>query len=184
MAKKVFVIAGAAGTGKTTLANYLQTTYHMARVITHTTRPPRTGEQDGVDYYFETESSIQQRHLLEKVEYDHHLYGSSLEGLQRGWANHPADVIVLDTQGAITYQQKLGNQVVVIFLTISKPEELANRLRLRGDDPQAIASRLQSQEYRRDLNLPRALASRAHVIVNDDWTSTTQAVDRLVEHYI
>lgn len=121
---KVFVITGAAGTGKTTVANYLRKKYDMAKVITHTTRLPRANEKDGVDYYFETRSSMQKRHLLEQVEYDHHLYGSSIEGLENGWRHHQFDVIVLDTKGALTYRAKLGDQAVIIFLTVSHPQQL------------------------------------------------------------
>jgi guanylate kinase len=178
--KPVFVITGAAGSGKTTVAKYLRDTYQMARVITHTTRDPRPGEVDGTDYYFETPATFNKRHLLEKVEYDGHLYGSSYEGLAAGWANHPADVIVLDTAGALTYHQALGDQAVVIFLTVSHPQTLANRIKARGDQLAAVKSRLTSDEYRRDQFLPDYLTGIAHVVVNDDWKQTTASLDTLV----
>ena len=171
---------GAAGSGKTTVAKYLKDTYQMAKVITHTTRAPRPGEVDGVDYYFESPTSIKDRHLLERVEYDGHLYGSSYEGLEAGWAKHPADVIVLDTAGALTYHQALGDQAVVIFLTVSNPQTLAKRIKERGDQLDAVKSRLTSNEYRRDQSLPDYLKGIAHVIVNDDWAQTTQSLDALV----
>ena len=60
----VFVICGAAGSGKTTVAGYLQKHFGMHRVITHTTRAPRPGERDGVDYHFEDDTSMDQLHLL------------------------------------------------------------------------------------------------------------------------
>ncbi|WP_432226538.1 guanylate kinase [Limosilactobacillus fermentum] len=178
--KPVFVITGAAGSGKTTVAKYLKETYQMAKVITHTTRAPRPGEVDGVDYYFESPTSIKDRHLLERVEYDGHLYGSSYEGLEAGWAKYPADVIVLDTAGALTYHQALGDQAVVIFLTVSHPQTLAKRIKERGDQLDAVKSRLTSNEYRRDQSLPDYLKGIAHVIVNDDWAQTTQSLDALV----
>lgn len=178
--KKVFVITGATGSGKTTVARYLKQHYGMYKVITHTTRAPRSNEQDGVDYYFEDQQSMQQLHLLEKVEYDHHWYGSSLEGLEKGWANHDYDVIVLDTKGAITYKEKLGDQAVVIFLTVSRLAKLAERLKARGDLKAAILSRLHSDEYKRDLTLPRQLKGQAHVIVNDNWLRTTAALDQIM----
>ena len=103
--KYMFIVTGAAGSGKTTVANYLQDHYDMHRVITHTTRLPRPGEQDGVDYHFETPSSLKKLHLLEQVTYDQFQYGSSLESLAEGWEQGKNDVIVLDTAGAITYQQ-------------------------------------------------------------------------------
>ncbi|MEO5288965.1 guanylate kinase [Limosilactobacillus sp. WILCCON 0052] len=181
---KVFVITGAAGTGKTTVADYLRKKYDMAKVITHTTRLPRANEKDGVDYYFETRSSMQKRYLLEQVEYDHHLYGSSIEGLKNGWRHHQFDVIVLDTKGALTYRAKLGDQVVVIFLTVSHPQQLFERLHIRGDHPAAIESRINSCEYQRDLSLPQELKGQAIELVNDDWSMTKQKLDQLLSRYI
>lgn len=86
MNKHVFIICGAAGSGKTTVANYLREHFGMHRVITHTTRAPRPGEQDGVDYHFEDDAAMARLHLLEQVTYDGARYGSSYEGLQEGGA--------------------------------------------------------------------------------------------------
>lgn len=179
---KVFVIAGAAGSGKTTVANYLQDHFQMHKVITHTTRAPRPGEQDGIDYHFETSTSMKQLHLLESVEYDHHLYGSSLEGLEEGWSAGQNDVIVLDTKGAATYARQLGSRVVVIFLTVSKLTVLGQRMQKRGDRLSEIRSRVHSREYQRDLRLPTYLKGIAHVIVNDRWPQTKQAVNQIVSN--
>lgn len=176
----VFVITGAAGSGKTTVANYLQQKYGMHRVITHTTRTPRPGEQDGIDYHFETVASMKKLHLLEQVEYDQSQYGSSLEGLEEGWTNGHDDVIVLDTKGALTYHEKLGDRAVIIFLTVTHMASLAKRMTLRGDKLSAIRSRVKSKEYRRDLALPHDLDGIAHVIVNDRWKKTQAQLDSVV----
>lgn len=177
---RVFVIAGAAGSGKTTVAKFLHEHYQMERVITHTTRPARPNEQDGVDYHFETPDSMAKLHLLESVEYDHHLYGSSLESLEEGWQTGHDDVIVLDTKGAATYHQKLGDRVVIIFLTVSHIGALAKRMVKRGDRLQAIKSRLKSPEYHRDLHLPAELDGIANVVVNDSWMKTKKALEQIV----
>ncbi|MGN1279378.1 MAG: guanylate kinase [Limosilactobacillus sp.] len=178
--KHVFIICGAAGAGKTTVANYLRKHYNMHRVITHTTRAPRPGEQDGVDYHFEDDASMARRHLLEKVTYDGAQYGSSYEGLKEGWQQGQDCVIVLDTAGALTYHQKLGDQAVIIFLTVSQMTVLVKRMTQRGDQRSAITSRLSSKEYRRDLKLPAELAGIAHVITNDQWETTCRQLDQLV----
>lgn len=137
---RVFVICGAAGSGKTTVARYLRTEFQLHRVITHTTRLPRPGERDGVDYHFETAQSMAKLHLLEAVTYDQARYGSSLEGLAEGWQQGQDDVIVLDTKGAVTYYQQLGARVTIIFLTVSKLAALAHRMAERGDARPAIES--------------------------------------------
>lgn len=178
--KHVFIICGAAGSGKTTVANYLREHYHMHRVITHTTRKPRPGEQDGVDYHFEDDASMARLHLLEKVTYDGAQYGSSYEGLKEGWQQGKDCVIVLDTAGARTYHQQLADQAVIIFLTVSQLTVLAKRMTQRGDQRAAIKSRLHSKEYRRDLNLPAELTEIAQVITNDQWALTCQQLEQLV----
>lgn len=179
--KKVFVITGAAGAGKTTVANYLQENYDMHRVVTHTTRAPRPGEQDGIDYHFETPETMKKLHLLEEVTYDHSQYGSSLEGLAEGWQQGRDDVVVLDTAGALTYHQQLGEQAIIIFLTVTQMGALAQRMLARGDHQQAISSRLHSREYHRDLALPKDLDGIAQVVVNDRWTKTKEQVDQIVK---
>ena len=178
--RRVFVITGAAGTGKTSVAKWLNKKYGLEKVVTHTTRPPRQGERNGVDYYFESPDSMRRLHLLEKVQYDGHTYGSSKEALEKVWAKGKDAVIVLDTAGAITYQQKLGDQVQVIFLTVSHQRTLSRRLAGRGDLKQAIKSRLRSREYQRDLALPVALKGHAFVIVNDRWKDTIAKLDYLM----
>ncbi len=155
--KYVFIVTGAAGSGKTTVANYLQDHYDMHRVITH---------------------------MLEQVTYDQFQYGSSLEGLAEGWKHGKNDVIVLDTAGAITYHQQLGAQAVIIFLTVTHMASLAKRMTLRGDKLSAIRSRLHSKEYHRDLALPAALKGIAHVVVNDQWKNTKQQIDIIVRQIL
>ncbi|GKT02710.1 AAA family ATPase [Furfurilactobacillus sp. WILCCON 0119] len=184
MKKRVFVITGATGTGKTTVSDYLRDYYHMPKVITHTTRPPRKGEINGVDYYFEDNASFDKNHYLEQVEYAGYRYGSSEEGLEAGFEKNPYLTIVLDTKGAVTYAEELGDEVVIIFLTVSQDEELIDRMTRRGDDTVMLQERLDSPEYRRDLTLPAALADVAHVIVNDDLESTKQKIDALVSTII
>lgn len=181
MKHKLIVITGATGTGKTTVSRYLSEQYAIQRVITHTTRPKRVGEVDGVDYAFETPVSFAHNHYIEDVTYAGYQYGSSYESLYAAWARSAFASIVLDTQGAITYAQTLGPAVATLFLTIDDPAILKTRLLGRGDAPQAVAKRLASPEYQRDLKLPQALCASATVIANDDWPLARQAVDRFMK---
>lgn len=178
----LIIIAGASGTGKTTVRDYLHQEYHVQPVITHTTRLPRLHEKDGIDYYFENDASMQKLHLLEKVTYNNYQYGSSLEGLQRAWQQHDIAEIVLDTAGVRTYLQKLSHrQLTFIFLTVSDQAQLQQRMLSRGDQMQQVLHRINSPEYQRDLHLPTDLKPYAHVIVNDDWQQTKQQLATIMQ---
>ncbi|RXT18867.1 guanylate kinase [Lacticaseibacillus chiayiensis] len=181
VAHKLIVITGATGTGKTTVSAYLRDNYRIHRVMTHTTRPARKGEENGIDYYFETPSSFATKHFIEKVNYAGYEYGSSHESLEKNWAKHPFLSIVLDTKGAITYVHELPKEVVVLFLTIDDPTVLKDRLLGRGDDPAMVAARLKSPEYKRDLTLPSELKPFATVIKNDRWNEAREQVDRFMK---
>ena len=172
MNRKVFVLTGNTGTGKTTVANYLNEFFEMPKVITHTTRAPREGEVDQVDYYFETEASFKQNHYLESVTYSNYHYGSSHEGLARAWEKNPF----------IT--QELGDEAVIIYLTVSEENDLLTRLEKRGDDVTAVKERLASQEYQRDAALPEALRGVAHVVINDDWETTKEEINQIVKQVV
>lgn len=185
MQRRVFVVTGNTGTGKTTVTKYLNEFYEMPKVITHTTRIPREGEQDGVDYYFESNESFDQNHFLETVNYSGYRYGSSIEGLERAWEKNQLITIVLDPLGAVTYLQDLPEgEVVVIYLDVTERADLLDRLEKRGDDVAVIAQRLNSEEYKRDLAILPALKEKAHVVFNDDWETTRAAIDEIVQETI
>ncbi|MBM7617670.1 guanylate kinase [Weissella uvarum] len=185
MKRKIFVVTGNTGTGKTTVTKYLNEFFEMPKVVTHTTRAPRIDEMDQVDYYFETPKTFDENHFLETVSYAGNRYGSSMEGLERAFEKNPLITIVLDTKGATTYVEKLPeDEVEVIYLTVSKEQDLYQRLVQRGDDVQAIHHRLKSEEYERDTTLPAALKSRAHIVINDDWEQTKKQINQIVQNAI
>ncbi|GAX04167.1 guanylate kinase [Secundilactobacillus pentosiphilus] len=178
--KHVIVITGATGTGKTTVSTYLKTEYQIPRIITHTTRPMRPGEKNGIDYYFETDASFASNHYLESVTYAGYQYGSSYEGLERAFKKSDLVSIVLDTKGAETYFHELKEQAFILFLTVGKTVMLHERLKDRGDQLEMIRSRIKSKEYSRDLTLPEDLRGIATVIQNDDWQQTQERLDEIV----
>lgn len=180
--KKIIIIAGPSGAGKTTISNYLQGKYNIPRVLTHTTRPPRAGEQNGKEYYFETDSSFSKLHLFEKVEYGHYQYGSSQESLQKAWSQHDLVSIILETQGVNSYFHKLPiDNICFIYITISDHSKLMQRLIGRGDAPIEITKRINSSEFKRDLQLHGVLKKYAHIVVNDNWQDTKGTIAKLID---
>jgi len=180
MDKKIIVITGASGTGKTTISKYLKSTYHIPSVITHTTRLPRDGEKNGIDYYFETKDSFLKNHYLEKVEYSGHWYGSSEESLKKTWEDYDAASIVVDTKGAVSYKEKYGKNAVVIFLEVDL-ETVTQRLTDRGDEQRRLDLRLHSDEFRRDLRIPKELESNCYKIINNNIQITQENVNKVLK---
>lgn len=179
--KQLLVITGATGSGKTTVSHWLTKMYQIPQVVTHTTRPKRHNEVDGVDYYFETEASLAQKHLIESVTYSGYQYGSSYEALDLAWDKSPLISLVVDTKGAQTYLETFGKQVTVLFLTVSEATALISRLEKRNDSPEAIQKRIASAEFKRDLMVSGPLHDQAQIIVNDDWQATQKTLMAIIE---
>ena len=142
----LFVISGPSGSGKTTSIKKIM----QREVVSFTTRKPRVGEVDGVDYIFTTKEEVdsleEQGKLVERVEYAGQSYGISGEELSQKTSEGPAFVIV-DLHG---YQQvkELYPNVISIFLSVD-PEDARRRMEERGDNPENIEKRLIS--YRKEL---------------------------------
>jgi guanylate kinase len=148
----LIVISAPSGGGKTTLCQQLLNKHpEMARAITCTTRAPRFGEIDGVDYYFLNKAAFQRRveadDFLEHATVYTHLYGTPkseiLARLRQG-----RDVLLnIDVQGAATVRATaeadpdLRRALVTVFLTPPSLVELETRLRRRATDAEAEVQR-------------------------------------------
>jgi guanylate kinase len=148
------VISAPSGGGKTTLCQQLLATRpDMSRAITCTTRPPRLGEQNGVDYYFLDAGSflkrVQAGNFLEHATVFGNSYGI-LKAEVLGKLRQGKDVLLnVDVQGAATIRDRavedaeLKRALVSVFLTPASIAVLEDRLRKRGtDSPAVIQKRL------------------------------------------
>jgi len=145
----LIVISAPSGGGKTTLCNELLAARpDMTRAITCTTRDPRPGEKDGVDYYFLDAGSflkrVQAGNFLEHATVYGQSYGT-LKAEVLGKLRHGRDVLLnIDVQGAASVRAaaesdaELKRSLVTVFLTPSSVEVLEARLRKRGTDSDAV----------------------------------------------
>jgi guanylate kinase len=148
------LISAPSGGGKTTICQQLLAARpQMTRAVTCTTRLPRKGERDGVDYYFLDASSflkrVQAGHFLEHATVYGNSYGT-LKSEVLGKLRQGKDVLLsVDVQGAATIRERAGEEaelkrsLVSIFLTPPSLTVLEERLRRRGtDSTTAIQKRL------------------------------------------
>jgi guanylate kinase len=152
----LILISAPSGAGKTTLVQQIISVRpDIRRAVTCTTRPPRAGESDGIDYHFLTESQFKQGLGAGKFIEHASVYGFSY-GLMRSEVlkklRAGSDVVInVDVQGAATIRAKarkdpeLGRSLITLFLTPPTLEVLEKRLRKRGaDSEETIARRLRA----------------------------------------
>jgi guanylate kinase len=173
---RVFVITGPSGVGKGTLIRTLRERMpELELSVSATTRPPRPGEQDGVDYHFLTDADFQRRvdagEFVEHATYSGRRYGTLRAELERRLrAGHPV-VLEIEVQGA---RQVRGTMPEALQVFIAPPSREALRTRLVGrgtDDADQVQARLRTAD--RELE---AQDEFAHVVVND---RLEDAVDEL-----
>ncbi|HEY7960397.1 MAG TPA: guanylate kinase [Solirubrobacteraceae bacterium] len=175
---RVFVITGPSGVGKGTLiGGLMQRLPQLELSVSATTRPPRPGERDGVNYHFLTPAEFQRRvaagDFVEHADYAGRSYGTlRAELLDRVQAGVPV-VLEIEVQGARQVRAALPDAVQV-FIAPPSLDDLRTRLEGRGTDD--------AHEVQRRLRVAREeLAAQpefAHVVVNDDLQ---QALERLTE---
>jgi guanylate kinase len=130
------VVTGPSGSGKTTIVRRLiEMMPDSTRLITTTTRPPREGERDGIDYHFVTRrafvASRERGEFLEWAENYGELYGSSKVELDKLRADHAYVFATVDVQGARAYRKNISDATLI--LCWAALSELERRLRSRPD---------------------------------------------------
>lgn len=143
---KLFVISGASGVGKSTvLAKVMEARKDLSFSVSATTREPRPGEVDGVNYYFITrpqfEKMIENEEFLEYDEHHDTFYGTPIAQLQDK-LEHGNVILDIDPNGAFIVRGKRPD-ATLIFIMPPSMEALEARLRGRGDtSPEQVEIRL------------------------------------------
>jgi guanylate kinase len=177
---KVFVITGPSGVGKGTLIRGL-----LARIpelelsVSATTRAPRPGEVDGVDYHFLTPQEFERRvhagEFVEHADYSGNRYGTLRPELDRRLAAGIPVVLEIEVQGARQVRTAMP-EAVQVFIAPPSRQALRERLQGRGTDD--------AEEVERRLGVAEGeLAAQpefAHVVVNDRLEEATAELERIV----
>lgn len=143
----LFILCGPSGAGKTTLAHHLLRRYpdQLTFSVSYTTRAPRSGEVDGVDYHFrrvdEFERMRQAGAFAEWASVHGNFYGTAVATIEEAWAAGKNVIFDIDYQGALQLRERFGTRAVVVLVCPPSMELLAERLRGRGTDDEAVVER-------------------------------------------
>jgi guanylate kinase len=144
-AGKLFVITAPSGAGKTSLIEALMRADPSLRLsISYTTRPPRPGEENGVDYHFVDDAAFlamrNRGEFLENAEVHGYRYGTSKKVIADALARGENLILEIDWQGA-QQVRRIYPGCVGIFILPPSVEELERRMRARGQDAEAVIRR-------------------------------------------
>lgn len=177
---RLFVVAGPSGAGKGTLITELLKRYPGTRLsVSATTRKPRPGEADGIQYHFLEEEEFRRRvaagDFLEWAEVHGNLYGTPRREVEE-WMERGYDVILeIDVQGARQVREKMP-EAVTVFVEPPSMEILERRLRGRGtENEEELRERL-----RNALRESEEKSNFHYVVVNDEFR---RAVEELCAIY-
>ena len=181
---RIFVVSAPSGAGKSTLcAKMLKRFSHLSYSISHTTRAPRTGEKDGVEYYFITTDAFKERidndQWVEWAKVHENYYGTSKEVIEKGVAEGKHLLLDIDVQGA-RQVKAIFPEAITLFIMPPSLGVLEERLKRRGTDADAVIEK-------RIANAEGEMAQKdfyQHVIVNDDLAQAEKEMTDLFAGYL
>ena len=148
MKGQILIISGPSGSGKSTLLNrLLKEENDLYFSISSTTRAPRQGETDGVNYYFTSEDEfkkgIDADEFLEWACVHGNYYGTSLKPVLNALKDGKIAIFDIDVQGFNIAKSKFAQNITSVFITTASKNELKSRLQNRGtDSAETIEKRL------------------------------------------
>ena len=183
-AGKLFVISGSSGVGKGTLLKELLLQHpELELSISATTRKPRPGEVDGVNYFFvskdEFMQSVENKEFLEWAEFNGNCYGTKQAWVEKQLNKGKNLILEIETKGALQIKQKMPESILIFILPPSI-EELEHRLRGRNtEDEETIQGRL--HEAFREIECSKNYDYR---VVNDDLYKALKELEQIINGFI
>ena len=178
---KLFIISAPSGCGKTTLAKrLLEDDLGLAQSVSVTTRSPRAGEKEGVDYYFVSKKAfgamIRRKELLEhEVNFGNH-YGTPRKKVEEKLGKGESILLSIDVKGAMNVKGLYPNDAVLIFIMPPSISDLKKRLVLRNsDDKKTMDRRLKFAK--KEVSYKNRYD---HVVVNDRLETAYRRLKKII----
>ena len=182
----LLVLSGFSGSGKGTVVKEVMKKYSdkYALSISATSRKPRPGETDGIEYFFKTreefEEMIAKDELVEYAQYVENYYGTPKAYVEEQLAAGKDVILEIEIQGALKIKKKFPD-TLLLFMTPPSADELKNRLVGRGTESMdVVESRLA-----RAVEEAQGIEEYDYLIVNDDLDECVERFHHIVsnEHY-
>ena len=177
---KLYIISAPSGAGKTSLVKRLTAELDgLAVSVSHTTRAMRSGEQDGVDYFFvsadEFKTMIEHQAFLEHAQVFDNFYGTAQQTVEDNLAQGLDVILEIDWQGAQQVRRMLPESLSIFILPPSV-EVLRQRLQNRGQDDVGVIARRMSDAVTEMSHYPEF----DYLIVNDDFATALHQLKSII----
>ena len=178
---KLVILSGPSGVGKDTVIDaWREVNSKVERVVATTTRAPRPGEVNGIDYHFVPVEAFRTKaehgDFLEFKEVHGNWYATPLTDMENLLKAGKVAILKIDVQGAL-HAMTLRRDAISIFILPPSMDELEQRIRGRGlDDPAVIEQRLANAHHEVAM-----AAKYNHQIVNLDVDLTVSLLERIIE---
>lgn len=182
--KYLFVVSGPSGTGKDTIvARLLADHPEIQHTISATTRAPREGEQDGVNYYFvskeDFERKLQNDEIVEHTCYCGNYYGTLRSEIERHMREKTPVILVIEVEGAGNIT-RLYPGATTVFVLPPDIQELERRLRARGTEDEAT---IQKRLTRAQTEIANAIHYDEH-LVNVEVGPCAESLYTIIQYHI
>ena len=184
---KIIIITAPSGAGKTSITRYLLDKYpeQLAFSVSAATRPPRSHEQNGVDYYFlsldDFQQKIQHNEFAEwEMVYEGKYYGTLKSELKRILKLGKTPLLDIEVKGAIHIQEQYWGSSLSLFIEPPSVDELRRRLEMRGTETEeSLRARVNKAAYE--------ISFKQHfdkIIVNDELEKACRQADEAVRAFL
>ena len=178
----LIIYSGPSAVGKDTLLKELlkDSSLNLALSVSMTTRKPRNGEKEGVDYFYVSEDRFKQAidndELLEYAKYVDNYYGTPLTYVEENRLKGKNVVLVIEVDGAKKVLEKVKDNVISIYIIPPSMEELENRMRLRNiDSEESIVKRLNKAKLEMQNN-----DFYDYKVQNDDFNRAVEEIRSII----
>lgn len=181
----LIIISGPSGVGKGTVRQYFMNddSLRLAYSISMTTRSPRQGEKNGVDYLFTTrenfEKAINDGELLEWAEFVGNYYGTPLSQVEKLREEGKNVLLEIEVQGADQVRKKCPD-ALSIFIIPPSMEELEKRIRGRRSEPEEIVQ----QRLAKAENEMKMVSNYKYIVCNEDPQLAAELISSIIKRHM